>query len=177
MQLAYNLSRVSSYTLLGALAGLLGSAVALFDVLLPLGRGLYIFANLMLVALGLYLAGIWYGLAAIERLGGGLWRRVQPRFARLLPIRTLPQAGAAGLLWGLLPCGLVYSVLTMAFASGHPLSGATLMLAFGVGTLPNLLAFGLLAARLKTLMQRLWVRRLAGIGVAAMGVFGLARLF
>lgn len=176
LQLAYNSSRVASYTVLGALAGLLGSAVALFDVVLPLGRGLYIFANLMLIALGLYLAGIWYGLRAIENLGGGLWKRVQPRFARLLPIVTLRQAGAAGLLWGLLPCGLVYSVLTMAFASGRPLSGAALMLAFGVGTLPNLLAFGLLAARLKTLLQRFWVRRLAGLGVAAMGVFGLTRL-
>lgn len=177
MQLAYNLSRVTSYTVLGALAGLLGSAVALFDIVLPLGRVLYIFANLMLVALGLYLAGIWYGLRAIERFGGGLWKRVQPRFASLLPIRSLRQAAVAGLLWGLLPCGLVYSVLTMAFASGHPQNGAALMLAFGVGTLPNLLAFGLLAARLKTLMQRVWVRRLAGISVAAMGVVGLTRLF
>lgn len=176
LQLVYNLSRVTSYTLLGALAGLLGSAVALFEFVLPLGRVLYIFANLMLVALGLYLAGIWYALRAIERLGGGLWQHVQPHFARLLPIRSLRQAAAAGLLWGLLPCGLVYSVLTMAFASSHPLTGAALMLAFGAGTLPNLLAFGILAARLKTFLQRIWVRRLAGIGVAAMGIFGLARL-
>lgn len=175
-QLAYNLSRITSYALLGAVAGLLGSAVAFFDIVVPVGIVLYGLANLMLIALGLYLAGLWYGLRAIENLGARLWRRVQPQFARLLPIVSMRQACVAGLLWGLLPCGLVYSALTMAFASGGPFNGASLMLAFGLGTLPNLLAFGLLAARLKVFLQRTWVRRIAGLSVAALGLFGLARL-
>lgn len=176
-QLAYNLSRVASYTLLGAAAGLLGSALSLFDVIVPVGKALYAFSNLVLIALGLYLAGLWYGLSAIENAGGGLWARVRPHFARLLPIVTLRQTIAAGLLWGLLPCGLVYSALTMAFASGDMLRGGIVMLAFGIGTLPNLLAFGLAAARLKTFLQRTWVRRLTGLSVTVVGLFGLAQLF
>lgn len=175
-QLAYNLSRIVTYTLLGALAGLLGSVLLLFDTLLPIGRVLYTIANLMLIALGLYLAGFWYGLRAIENAGARLWAHVQPKFARLLPILTLRQAAGAGLLWGLLPCGLVYSVLTMAFASGDAVRGGWVMLAFGLGTLPNLLAFGLVAARLKGLLQRTWLRRLMGLGVVALGFVGLGRV-
>lgn len=176
MLLTYNVSRVTSYALLGVVAGALGNALLLFDLVVPVGKALYAFASLMLIALGLYLAGWWLGLRHIEQLGGRFWARMQPRLARLLPIRSARQAVGAGLLWGLLPCGLVYSALTLALASAHPLNGGALMLAFGIGTLPNLLAFGALAARFKTLLQRRSVRVVAGIALIMLGVLQLSRM-
>ena len=176
MLLTYNLSRVASYALLGVVAGGLGNALLLFDLIVPIGKVLYAFASLMLIALGLYLAGWWFGLRHVERLGGRFWALMQPRLGRMLPIRSPRQAISAGLLWGLLPCGLVYSALTLALASAHPLAGGALMLAFGIGTLPNLLAFGALAARFKSLLQHRGVRVFAGIGVMALGFVQLGRL-
>jgi hypothetical protein len=174
--LAYNAGRIASYSLVGALAGLIGSAAFLSDSLFPLQRGLYVLAQIVLILLGLYLAGLNQSVLAIERLGGGLWRRVQPLLGRLLPIRNPGQALAAGAVWGWLPCGLVYSVLVSALASGGPLGGGMLMLAFGLGTLPNLLFMGWAAQCLRQLTRQVWLRRLAGLVVAGLGVWGLIRL-
>jgi len=101
---------------------------------------------------------------------------VQPLLARVMPIRSLPQALAAGALWGWLPCGLVYSVLVSALASGGAGRGATLLLLFGLGTLPNLLLMGWAATSLREWLRRVWVKRAAGLGVASMGVWGLTQL-
>ena len=174
--LAYNAGRIASYTLVGALAGLIGSAAFLSDSLFPLQRGLYVLAQVVLILLGLYLAGLNQSVLFIERLGGGLWRRVQPLLGRLLPIRNPGQALAAGAVWGWLPCGLVYSVLVSALASGGPLGGGMLMLAFGLGTLPNLLLMGWAAQSLRQLTRQVWLRRLAGLVVAGLGVWGLIQL-
>ena len=175
-QLAYNAGRLSSYTLVGALAGLLGSAAFLSDSLFPLQRGLYLLAQVVLILLGLYLAGLNQSVLVIERLGGGVWRKAQPLLGRLLPIRNPGQALVAGVLWGWLPCGLVYSVLVSALASGGAGRGGLLMLAFGLGTLPNLLLMGWGAARLRELTRQVWLRRLAGLVVAGLGVWGLLQL-
>ncbi len=174
--LAYNAGRIASYTLVGALAGLLGSAAFLSDSLFPLQRGLYVLAQVVLILLGLYLAGLNQSVLVIERLGGGLWRGIQPMLSRLLPIRNPIQALAAGAAWGWLPCGLVYSVLVSALASGGPLGGGMLMLAFGLGTLPNLLLMGWAAQSLRQLTRQVWLRRLAGLVVAGLGVWGLIQL-
>ena len=112
----------------------------------------------------------------LERAGGGLWQRLQPRFGRLLPIRDFRGALAAGAIWGWLPCGLVYSVLVTALASGGAISGALLMLAFGLGTLPNLLAMGWAAERLRALAANRTVKLIAGLTVAGLGVWGLIGL-
>ncbi len=171
--LAYNAGRVASYALVGALVGLLGSAAFLSDSLYPLQKGLYVLAQVVLILLGLYLAGLNQSVLAIERLGGGVWRRVQPLLGRLLPIRSLGQALVAGAAWGWLPCGLVYSVLVSALASGGPLRGGLLMLAFGLGTLPNLLLMGWAAESLRAFTRQVWLRRTAGLVVAGFGVWGL----
>ncbi|HCA26675.1 MAG TPA: hypothetical protein DEP05_03375, partial [Betaproteobacteria bacterium] len=95
---------------------------------------------------------------------------------RFLPITSPFRAFVLGALWGWLPCGLVYSVLVTALASGGALTGALLMLAFGAGTLPNLLAMGLFARQLKRFMQRRAVRLAAGLAVAGFGMLGLVRM-
>jgi sulfite exporter TauE/SafE len=173
LHLAYNLGRISSYAMFGALAGALGASLKL-ATFLPAQTVLYVLAQLVMILLGLYLAGFNRWVLVFERAGGALWRVVQPLFRRLLPVRSLPQALLAGMAWGWLPCGLVYSVLVSALAAGSAPSGAALMLAFGLGTLPNLLGMGLFARRLQPFMQRLWVRRAAGLTVAGFGVWGLA---
>ena len=174
--LAYNAGRIGSYTLAGAIAGMVGASGFFLHGVLPVEKALYLLANLILVALGLYLAGFWQGVLVLEKVGGVLWRRLQPLSKKLLPLRSMPQAFALGMVWGWLPCGLVYSVLVAALASGSAAQGGLLMLAFGLGTLPALLVMGMAAVRLKILLQNLWVRRLSGLLVLGFGLVGLVRL-
>ncbi|MDP2963309.1 MAG: sulfite exporter TauE/SafE family protein [Sulfurimicrobium sp.] len=173
---AYNAGRILSYAVAGGVAGAVGASALLLDGLWPVQQALYVLANLMLLALGLYLAGLWQAVTRIERLGGLLWRRLQPFSKSLLPVRNPFQAFLLGTLWGWLPCGLVYSVLITALASGSAISGAAAMLAFGLGTLPNLIAMGLFAQQLQALTRNIWVRRASGLLVAGYGGWGLIRL-
>ena len=173
LHLAYNLGRILSYTLAGALVGALGSASLALAGQLPLRIALYLAANLMLIALGFYLMGVTRALAFTERVGQNLWRHIQPLTRRFLPARTVAQALPLGMLWGWLPCGLVYSALATALAAGSASQGALLMLAFGLGTLPNLLLAGLLLVRLRHLVQQPAVRLAAGLLVTAVGLWGL----
>ena len=173
LHLAYNAGRLISYALAGALVGALGGASLALSGQLPVRLVFFFLANLMLVALGLYLMGVTRALAFSERLGQRLWRHLQPLARAYLPARTMAQAFPLGLLWGWLPCGLVYSALTTALTSASPGRGAALMLAFGLGTLPNLLLAGLLAVRLRAYAAIPAVRRTAGGLVLAFGLWGL----
>jgi uncharacterized protein len=173
LQLAYHAGRLATYTAAGALAAGLGSAALLLDGLLPVQIVLYVAAQLMLVALGLYLLGISRYLNAFERAGRALWRRIQPATSRLRPAGSSPRALVYGMLWGLLPCGLVYSVLAVALLSGSAASGALIMLAFGLGTLPALLAAGALLPGLQGMFRAPFARRAAGGIIIAFGLFGL----
>jgi hypothetical protein len=173
LHLAYNAGRIASYTLAGAIAGALGGMVLYYDVL-PLQLALYVLANLMLILLGLYLAG-WSSLVTrLEAVGRRLWRHISPLTTRFLPVDTAPRAFAVGTLWGWLPCGLTYSVLAIALVSGGAANGAALMLAFGLGTLPNLLLAGLLLRRARSWFQDRMVRWVSGGLVLGFGIAGLA---
>jgi sulfite exporter TauE/SafE len=112
----------------------------------------------------------------IEQLGSVLWQRIQPLTRLVFPITSPLRALLLGMLWGWLPCGLVYSVLVTALASGHPQSGALIMLAFGLGTLPNLLVIGLFWERCRRWVQSPRVRLFAGLIVMAFGVYGLVKV-
>ena len=115
---AYNAGRLASYTLIGALAGGVGAYAAHLVSVRHAQLALQLVAGAFMVGLGLYLAGVWAGITRIERAGGALWRRIEPLGRRLLPVRTPAQALACGLVWGWLPCGLVYSVVVWAIAAG-----------------------------------------------------------
>jgi len=174
IMLAYNLGRIGSYTFAGALMGALGFY---FSGLLPVQtaqRVLLSFAGLFLILMGLYLAGWWNGLSRLERAGGVLWRRLEPLGRGLLPVRSVRHGFLLGLLWGWLPCGLVYSALVWTVSAGGALEGAMLMLAFGLGTLPNLLLMGVAAAQLSRWVRQPAVRVAAGCLVM---VFGALLLF
>ncbi|MCW3478258.1 sulfite exporter TauE/SafE family protein [Neisseriaceae bacterium JH1-16] len=172
--LGYNLGRIGSYTLIGALLGALSGMGLTLLAARPLQWTLYLIANLMLIGMGLYLAGLSSAVTRIEALGRPLWRLLQPRLARLLPVRSPAQAVAVGALWGWLPCGLVYSASLSALAAGNTAGGALAMLAFGLGTLPNLLAMGAFAEGLRAQMQKRPVRLVAGLAVMTIGLFRLA---
>lgn len=167
--LAYNAGRITSYTFAGLLLGLLGLAVAGS----PAVTFLRILAGLLLIAMGLYLAGWWAGLTRIETIGRGLWRYLQPLATRLMPVRTTPQALLLGGVWGWLPCGLVYSTLLWAASQGDALLSGILMLAFGLGTLPVLLATGLLAERVTHVLRNRKIRVAGGLLVILFGVWTL----
>ncbi|KPW62012.1 putative membrane copper tolerance protein [Pseudomonas cannabina] len=167
--LAYNLGRICSYTLAGVLSGLAGWAVAQS----PLATGLRVAAALLLIVMGLYLAGWWSGLTHIERLGRGLWRYLQPLARRLMPVSSLPRALLLGALWGWLPCGLVYSALLWAASQANPVHSALLMLAFGLGTWPVLLATGLAAERTTALLRKRGIRMARGLLVIVFGLWTL----
>lgn len=176
VHVAYSAGRIASYAVAGALAGGIGGTALLLEAALPVQLALAVVANAAVVFLGLYLAGIGRGVAALERLGTGLWRRLSPLGRRFLPADTVPRALGVGAVWGWLPCGMVYSVLALALVSGSAVKGALVMLAFGVGTLPNLLAAGLAAGRLTAVFRRPRFRLAAGLAVAGLGIWGLARI-
>ncbi len=173
---AYNAGRIGSYVLAGALAGAVAGGAASLAGLDRLQAGAYVMANLMLVALGLYLMNAWQGLALLERGGQALWRHLAPLLRRVGPGATPGRMFAAGALWGWLPCGMVYSVLVTAMLSGSAMKGAGVMLAFGLGTLPMLAAIGLAGIRLRSLSGLRQVRLGCGLLVLGFGLIGLWRV-
>ena len=168
-QLAYNLGRISSYVLIGAVFGFLGAMLGSIATFLPAQQILQLFAGLFMVALGLYLGGWWFGIVVVEKLGQRAWNVLSPYASKISPVKTLPQAWLYGLLWGWLPCGLVYSMLIMAMSAGSAMDGALVMLAFGLGTLPNLIFIGVFAFYFTKLSRNLLVRKFAGLSVVGMG--------
>jgi sulfite exporter TauE/SafE len=166
-RLAFNAGRISTYAAAGAAVSLLGTAAYAAGVL-PGQHALGIASAAMLLLVGLHLLGLGRVLEPLERLGAPLWRRLAPLAARLLPARSMTQSYAAGLVWGFLPCAMVYAALGAAAFAGGPARGALAMAAFGLGTLPFLLAAGWLVSRLRMF------RKAAGIALLAFGAFSLA---
>lgn len=173
--LAYNAGRIGSYMLAGAVAGGIAGSVASLAPVASAQLIAYWMANLMLAAMGLYLMDAWRGLARVEAAGGALWRRVQPLVTPLVPMDTPLKALALGGLWGWVPCGMVYSVLLTAMLTGSAVEGALVMGAFGLGTLPMLLAMGMAGATLRQYLQKRAVRVACGMLVLGFGLLGLAR--
>lgn len=171
--LAYNAGRLSSYVLAGALAGAAGQAGLLFRGWLPLQQLFMAAAGVMLVVMALYLAGVSPLIRGLEVAGGVIWRQVEPLARRLIPVDNSAKALGLGMAWGWLPCGMVYALLLLALSTGSAPQGALVMLAFGLGTLPNMLLLSGLARHAR---QALTLRggRLVAAGIlAAAGIFGL----
>ncbi len=163
---AYNGGRIASYAAAGALIAAGGGLLFGAGDGRLLGLAQWLAAGL-LAAIGLHLAGWLPQLARIERLGGVLWRTLEPFGRRLLPVRSPGQALLFGAIWGWLPCGLVYTTLLWTAATMAPLQGALTMAAFGLGTLPATLSAGMLTATLSRLAAQPWVRRGAGLVLIA----------
>ena len=172
--LAYNLGRLLSYVVAGMLAGGVGAWATHLMSVHQAQLTLQLVAGLFMILLGLYLAG-WPGLLSrLERAGGVFWRRIEPLGRRFFPVRAPMQAWGIGLVWGWLPCGLVYSALVWAVSAGGALQGGLLLLSFGLGTLPTLLAMGSAAAALAGFIRRPGVRAAAGTLVILFGIYEVA---
>jgi len=173
--LAYNAGRIASYACAGALTGALGQAGLLTRAAPSLQPVIFALASLMLVVLGMYLAGAASVMGRFEAAGAWLWRGIAPWSRHMLPVTSLPRALGLGALWGWMPCGMVYAVLLTALALGSWWQGAAVLLAFGLGTLPNVLGIGLLWRQFRQPRRTSMPRVLAGGVVAAFGVFGLIK--
>jgi sulfite exporter TauE/SafE len=171
MALTYNAGRLVSYMILGSVVAALGSRIA---GLTPTAAGpVRLVAGAVIILIGLQIAFDIRALGILERMGGVAWSRISPLAGRLLPVTSLSRALGLGLLWGLLPCGLVYSVLLVAATSDKAVDGALIMLAFGIGTTPAMLLTGLGAARLAQLMQDRRTRLGAGLLIVMLGILTL----
>jgi sulfite exporter TauE/SafE len=159
--------------LLGAIAAWVG-VVIWQQNLIPIQRPLFALTSLILIVMGVRLLrqssksplmmGMWLGARIAS-----YWAKYLGRFA------GRSSRWFSGMLWGLVPCGLVYSVLPLAFLSGDVVTGAALMLAFGLGTLPNLLLISKFSAVLTQFGQYIWVRYIAAGLLLSAGIFGLYR--
>lgn len=172
--LAYNAGRVTSYAAAGAIVGGLGQAGLWLRGGALLQHVLMFTAGAALLMLALYLVGYSPLVRGIEGAGAKLWRHLQPHTRRFLPADTLPRALGLGLLWGWLPCGMVYAVLLTAAATGDARHGAAIMAAFGAGTLPNLIAVAVFAHRLQRVAAGRVLRLAGAVAVGSFGVYGIA---
>lgn len=171
---AYNVGRIGSYTLAGAIVGGLGGQI--YEFLTPQSGHLILqgLAALLMAAIGLYVAGWFPKFAYLERLGTPIWRRLEPLGRHLLPVTNPFQALLYGIIWGWLPCGLVYSTLIwITVISEGAWQGALYMASFGVGTLPIVLSMGILAQWVAHLRQVPYLRQAAGLTLIAMALAGI----
>lgn len=167
----YHFGRLISYSILGLIAGLIGTTV-----LEPLMRGNStprILLGLVLVFVGVTMLGAPF-LSKVERVGMRFWQYLSPIRQKVFPLNTYPRAMAAGLLWGYLPCGLVYGALLIAVVAHNPLGGAALMFVFGLGTVPMLVATHETVGWLRDKIGRLRLRQINGF---IMILSGLAVVF
>jgi sulfite exporter TauE/SafE len=173
--LAYNAGRIATYVAAGVVTGFAGAAgLALRGA--PLTQQALLFAmGVSLLLLATYVAGVAPLVRGVERAGAVVWRRIGPRSRAFLPVTTPARAFGLGLVFGWLPCGMVYVALLAALTTADPLNGGLVMAAFGLGTLPNVLAisawFRYLAAATKGRLARVLIAAV----IAAMGLFGMLK--
>lgn len=146
--LIYNLGRITTYSILGLILGFASSWLP--SSALPILTWL---SASLLVLTALYLIGLGQWITRIEAIGVPIWKNIQPYTRHLLPVRSAKAALTLGLLWGFLPCGLIYTALAFSASQGSPFQSSMSMLAFGLGTLPIMMATGWLAGILRPLLQ------------------------
>jgi len=165
--LKLNAARVVSYSIIGVMAGLLG--VVATDMMPALVVVFRTIAGLLLILSGLYIAKWWLGLRHLESLALGLWQRGQKRFASVKGPRFSPVVN--GLMWGCLPCGLVYSAVGLAITQGGVMESMAFMAAFGMGTLPVLIFVAMAASNLQQFLRQQWLTSAVGLSLMIYGVW------
>lgn len=170
---SYNIGRILSYTLAGLIAGAIG--MGLFE-----GSGissghiiLQSIGLIMMVAIGLYLAGWLPQVSYFEKVGIPVWHKLEPIGRKMMPVDSIIKAFIYGFIWGWLPCGLVYTVLLWTLTSGSAINGALTMMAFGLGTLPSLITAGIMTSWLTRFAHSQTARRVVGILIILMAIGSL----
>ena len=169
LAVGFHVGRITSYLIIALIATGIGMLPA---NMLPDGAPLImrIALGVMLVMMAVYIAlpGRFRDLAG--QLASPLTRRLMPVFARFLPVKSLDNALGLGLLWGLLPCGLLYSVVAAAVLMADPIATTSMVLAFGVGTIPLLLGTGLATMKFRSAINRRGLRWTAALLLALTGL-------
>ena len=160
---SYNTGRVLSYSMAGMLAGFAENVLTI-----PFGEGhghriLQILSAIVMLGAGLHIGGWFPRFAYIEKFGNIVWRRIEPYGRRLVPVETLPRAFVFGMVWGWLPCGLVYTALALAATTGDVFRSTFTMLAFGLGTMPAVMGVGIMTSWMVKLSNMKRFRELTGI--------------
>jgi len=168
----YNLGRILSYILLGAIFGLIGELLSNMLQMSVFDKVLRIFSGVLMIMVGFYIANWHMGIQALEKIGAKLWAVLQPITKRFLPVKNLKSAFLVGLFWGGIPCGLVYGALSFAIVSGSAVQGGMIMLAFGLGTLPSLLLMAGFSLKLSEAIKRPIVRKFSGALIIILGSVG-----
>lgn len=164
-RLLYNLGRMATYMLMGAFFGLLGHGFAL--------AGLQRWVSLVLgivILVGVFVSPRFANALPVTRFVSWL----KATLGRLFQQRALTSLFGVGLLNGLLPCGLVYIACAGATATGNLWSGVDYMIAFGLGTVPMMLAISLIGTKLQFVL-RLRLQRLIPASLAILGALLLLR--
>lgn len=174
-QMPYHLGRIAGYALMGTAFGAAGGMALGATSLLPLQRALYVLANVFLLVLAVAIAVRASGGGWLQRVGLAVFGRLLPLVKWLQASGTVPARMAFGLIWGLVPCGLTYSVLPLALFAGGAVEGAGIMLAFGLGTLPSLLFVGWAFSRVRRWIESSLVRYGAAAVLAAFAAAGIWR--
>jgi sulfite exporter TauE/SafE len=170
--LAYNLSRITSYAVAGALAGLLGRTLLDAVDVKPLSIAFRVVAGAIMIAAAAQLMFGWRLLGPLEAAGSGLWRRIAPWAGRQGRSGGLGGAIGLGLAWGWLPCGMTYSMLLLAATTASVTTGAAVMLAFGLGTLPSMVSATVAFERMARLLSsRATLRNVAGALLLGFGLY------
>lgn len=169
--LNYNLGRITSYTLAGALVGIMQTLI-----LLPFGeihghRFLQLLSALVMSSAGLYIAGWFPRFAYIEKIGMQWWKKIEPFGRKLIPVKSHLQAYLFGTVWGWLPCGLVYAALAVSATANNITQSALTMFAFGLGTLPAVMGVGIMTGLLTQLSRMIHFKQVVGLFMIALALF------
>ncbi|GAW86114.1 conserved hypothetical protein [Bathymodiolus platifrons methanotrophic gill symbiont] len=160
---SYNFGRIFSYMLAGLIIGLIESVLTF-----PLGeehghRALEIISALIITGAGFYIAGWFPSFAYIEKTGSHFWKTIEPYGRKLIPVASLKQAFLFGMVWGWIPCGLVYTALALAATSGDITISTLTMLAFGLGTLPAVMGTGMVSTFITRLSSLQVTKQIIGM--------------
>lgn len=161
--LSYNLGRIASYALAGAVVGTLHTFLSL-----PFSQGtayriIQVLSAAIMAGAGLYIAGWFPRFAYIEKLGSRFWKFIEPYGRKMIPVKTRTQALLFGMVWGWLPCGLIYTALALAATTGDIVHSSMTMLSFGLGTLPAVVGVGIMTTVLARLSRIQRFKQAVGI--------------
>ncbi len=176
--LFYNFGRITSYIIAGIAVAALGAAIKNIGDAMVVRQVFSLIAAGVMVMLGLYLTGWWpKAILKIEQAGSLLWKIILPLARKLLPVNSTGQALMAGLVWGWLPCGLVYTALLLSLSAQSIVEGGLIMASFGIGTLPALFGIGFFSASLMPHLQKKWLRTTSGLMILSFGLYQLLMLW
>ncbi|BCG64578.1 MAG: hypothetical protein methR_P2362 [Methyloprofundus sp.] len=171
--LSYNFGRIFSYMLAGLVIGLLESILTF-----PFGeehshRFLQIISALIITGAGFFIAGWFPNFAYIEKTGSRFWKTIEPYGRKLIPVTSLTQAFLFGMVWGWIPCGLVYTALALAATSGDILLSTLSMLAFGLGTLPAVMGTGMVSTFISRISKLHTTKQVIGMLLVLVAIFSV----